>query len=257
MGEFDGFVFVDARRPVAFFGWPGEPSYYTTDEQEMLNIGGNGQNAMAVLAALADALDAPASVPSSNPNIIRPPLPSGDLTAPTVGATLAALQPENAIIMNSGITAAWTYAGQSGSTPPHAHLGITGGAIGQGIPCATGAAVACPDRPVINLQADGSAAYTLQALWTQAREQLNVTTLLCSNRRYKILQGEVERAGIDAGPTAQSLTDLSNPDISWAQLARGFGVPSVTVESAEQMAKELERGLAEAGPYFIELQMAD
>lgn len=257
LGQYDAFVVVDARRPVAFFGWPGSPSYYITDQQEMCTVGGHGQDAVAVLSALADALDAPASVPSSNPEVIRPELPTGGLTAQTIGATLAALQPENAIIMNSGITASWAYAGQSGSAPPHTHLGITGGAIGQGIPCATGAAVACPDRPVINLQADGSAAYTLQGLWTQARERLNVTTLLCSNRRYKILQGEFARAGVEPGPTARSLTDLSDPDIGWTQIARGMGVPAVAVETAEEMAKELRRGLAEPGPCFIELLMAD
>jgi acetolactate synthase I/II/III large subunit len=257
LGKYDAFVFVDARRPVAFFGWPGSPSYYITDEQEMHTIGGDGQDALAVLTALADALGAPASVPSSNPEVIRPELPTGELTAQAIGATLAALQPENAIVMNSGITASWAYAGLSGSAPPHTHLGITGGAIGQGIPCATGAAVACPDRAVINLQADGSAAYTIQGLWTQAREQLNVTTLLCSNRRYKILQGELTRAGVEPGPTARSLTDLANPDIGWAQIARGMGVPAVTVESAEEMAKELQRGLTEPGPHFVELLMAD
>ena len=119
--------------------------------------------------------------------------------------------------MNEGITARLDLCGTVVSVPPHAHLGVTGGAIGQGIPCAAGAAVACPDRPVINLQADGSAMYTVQGLWTQAREQLNVTTLLCSNRRYKILQGEIARAGItEPGPTTRALTDLADPAIGWA-----------------------------------------
>ena len=160
-------------------------------------------------------------------------------------------------IRDRSITAGAAYQDYAGSVPPHTHLGITGGAIGQGIPTAVGAAVACPARPVIGFQADGSAMYTLQGLWTQAREGLNVTTLLCSNRRYRILQGEVARSGItDPGPMTRSLTDLADPALGWASIAQGMGVPSVTVERAEDLAKAMERGLAEPGPFFFELLMA-
>ena len=133
-------------------------------------------------------------------------------------------------------------------------LALTGGAIGQGFPCATGAAIACPDRRVIGFQADGSGMYTVQALWTQAREQLNVTTMLCNNRAYRILQMERRaRAVTETGRKARTLTMLDNPKIEWVELAKGFGVPGVRVETAEELVKELERALKEAGPKMIEM----
>jgi acetolactate synthase I/II/III large subunit len=124
------------------------------------------------------------------------------------------------------------------------------------MPCAAGAALACPDRPVINLQADGSAAYTVQALWTQAREGLNVTTLLCSNRSYQIVKVELERAGVTTpGHYAQSLTDLGHPTIDWVKIAQGFGVPGVSVDTAEDLAREIRRALEESGPHLIEMRI--
>jgi acetolactate synthase-1/2/3 large subunit len=122
------------------------------------------------------------------------------------------------------------------------------------MPCSIGAAIACPDRPVINIQADGAGLYTLQALWTQAREGLNVTTLLCSNRSYRVLGVELARAGIkQPGPQTRSLIDLSNPAIDWVQLAGGMGVHGVRVDTADDLTRELERSLAEPGPVLIEV----
>ena len=138
----------------------------------------------------------------------------------------------------------------------HTCLALTGGAIGQGFPTATGAAVACPDRRVIALQADGSGMYTVQALWTQAREQLNVTTIVCSNRAYRILQIEAARAGnAEPGRQARSLTELHPPEIRWTELARGLGVPGVRVETADDLVKNLERALEEPGPSLIEAML--
>jgi acetolactate synthase I/II/III large subunit len=143
------------------------------------------------------------------------------------------------------------------SAPAHTYLALTGGAIGQGLPCATGAAIACPDRRVISFQADGSGMYTVQALWTQAREGLDVTTLLCNNRRYRILQVELARAGItEPGPKARALTSLDNPNLDWVALANGMGVPGVRVETAEALAQELDRALKESGPKMIEMLMS-
>ena len=130
---------------------------------------------------------------------------------------------------------------------------VTGGAIGFGIPCAVGAALACPGRPVISLQADGSAMYTLQGLWTQARERLHVITLLCANDKYQILETELARAGIPAGAAATSLTSLGKPPINWVGLARGMGVDAITVLHAEDLAERLTDALAEPRPYLIEL----
>jgi acetolactate synthase I/II/III large subunit len=138
--------------------------------------------------------------------------------------------------------------------PAHTVLNVSGGSIGQGIPCATGAAIACADRPVIELQADGSALYTVQGLWTQAREGLNVTTLICSNRSYRILQMELSRSGIIAlGPNTHALTELTKPPIDWVRISKGFGVPGVTVSTAEDLARELGKALIEPGPHLIEM----
>ena len=185
-----------------------------------------------------------------------PGLPCGALTSEKVCLVLAALQPENAIIVDEGLTTAFTYYAVSASAPPHALTAVSGGAIGQGMPCALGAALACPERKVINFQADGSALYTVQALWSQAREGVDVTTLVCSNRSYRIVEMELERTGIDTGRTAaKALTRLSPPEIDWVRLAAGFGVPGVRVESAEDLAAAIRRALAEPGPHLIEMPL--
>jgi len=139
----------------------------------------------------------------------------------------------------------------------HSFITIAGGSIGYGMPCAIGAAIACPERPVINLQADGSGMYTVQALWTEAREGLNITTLICSNRSYNILKVELERAGIRTiGPQTSSLIELDRPDIDWVKLAQGMGVPAVSVETAEALAHEFRKALSEAGPHLISMMLA-
>ncbi|HEY2525991.1 MAG TPA: thiamine pyrophosphate-dependent enzyme, partial [Candidatus Binataceae bacterium] len=183
--------------------------------------------------------------------------PTGPLDPATIGAALAAAIPENSILMDEAATTGLPFFGASLSARPHTYFALTGGVIGQGLPCATGAAVACPDRRVISFQADGSGMYTVQSLWTQAREGLNVTTVLCNNRRYRILQVELARAGItEPGAVARSLTSLGNPNLDWVALAQGMGVPGVRVETAEALSKELERALAEPGPRMIEMLMA-
>ena len=167
---------------------------------------------------------------------------------------LAALQPEGAIIVDESVSTGGAYYPLAAGSPEHSWLTLTGGAIGQGMPCAVGAAVACPDRPVINLQADGSAMYTLQALWMQARESLNITTLICSNRSYNILNIEMLRTGTKKpGPHAQALMDLGNPNLDWTQISRGMGVPAASVDTAEDLAKELKHALSESGPHLIEM----
>jgi acetolactate synthase-1/2/3 large subunit len=156
--------------------------------------------------------------------------------------------------MNEGATSGFPYIAEAASALPHTYLTLSGGAIGQGMPCATGVAVACPDRPVINIQADGSGMYTLQSLWTQAREHLNVTTILCSNRAYRILQIEFFRSGIkEPGPKARAMMDLSDPSLDWVQLANGMGVPAVSVDSVETLTVAFQRALAEPGPNLIEV----
>jgi acetolactate synthase-1/2/3 large subunit len=227
------------------------------DEQEKITLCTDRQDVLEALEYLADALGASANVTGGNSvltKLTRPTLPEGNLTAEKACLTLAALQPENAIIVDEAISSGHFYDRLTTGLPPHTVLPGSGGSIGLGIPCATGAAIACPDRPVINLQADGSALYTVQALWTQAREGLNVTTLICSNHSYRILQTELNRAGITSyGLKTRALTELTQPAIDWVRTAEGFGVPATTVSTAEALVRELCKALAEPGPHLIEM----
>lgn len=157
-------------------------------------------------------------------------------------------------MVDESATTGLAYFHPAATSPRHTLLTLTGGSIGMGPACAVGAAIACPERPVIDFQGDGGAMYTVQSLWTQAREQLHVVTLVCANRSYRILQVELGRAGVaQPGPQARSLTDLSGPAIDWVRLAGGMGVPAVRVETAEELAPALRRALAEPGPQLIEM----
>jgi len=257
LSNYDIVVIVSAHEPVTFFGYPGIRGHILSDEQEKLYLCSGRENPVKALETLADALDAPARPIIRDVVSPRAQLPSGELTAEKACLTVAALQPEHAIIVDEGITSGFTYYPLTASSPPHSFLTIAGGSIGYGMPCATGAAIARPDRPVINLQADGSALYTVQALWTQAREGLHVITLICSNRSYKILQLELSRAGITSyGNNARALTELTGPSIDWVSIARGFGVPAASIDTVEGLARELGIGLAESGPRLIEMVLS-
>jgi acetolactate synthase-1/2/3 large subunit len=166
------------------------------------------------------------------------------------------VQPEDLILVDEAVTSGLPHFLLSSGAPPFTYLGHTGGSIGQGLPCATGAAIACPDRKVLAFQADGSAMYTAQALWTQAREGLDVTTVLCANRSYRILQIELARAGIEKpGPKSAAMTDLTRPELRWVDIAHGMGVPAVRVESAEALVEQLQRAFADPGPHLIEAML--
>jgi len=249
-------VLAGALEPVAFFGYPGEPSHLAPRGTALL-LAQPAEDAAFALEAVALALGAAAWDPSQGQTLALPARPSGPLDAATAGAALARCLPENAIVVEEAATSSLPFYTDSAGAPRHTTLSLTGGAIGQGMPVATGAAVACPDRKVISFQADGSAAYTLQALWTQVREDLDVVTLLCSNRAYRILQVELTRAGVaDAGRNARSLTQLDSPEIDWTSLARGFGMPAQRIDTAEQLLEELPRAIDADGPRFLELSLA-
>src|SRR5581483_5921265 len=181
LAPYRSIVLAGARSPVSFFGYPGLPSYFISTEQQTATLATPDEDIPAALEALADALGAPADAGEFAP-ASRPPRPTGRFTPESFAAAIAATQPEGAIIMDEGNTSSGAYCPMTAGAPRHSYLTQPGGAIGLGLPCATGAAVACPDRPVITIQADGSAMYTLQSLWTQARERLNVTTIICNNR---------------------------------------------------------------------------
>jgi acetolactate synthase I/II/III large subunit len=256
LSGYDVVVLAGAKEPVTFFGYEGTDSMILGRDQKKHYVGTGRESVVEALASLAEALGSPLQPDVTN--IVakpwRPEMPYGRLTAEKACVVLAALQPESAVIIDEGITSAMAYNSLTAGVPPHSVMGVTGGAIGYGMPCATGAAIACPGRPVINIQADGSALYTVQALWTQAREALNVTTLICSNRSYNILKLELSRAGRTMlGPRTSSLIDFDNPAIGWTKIASGFGVPGVMVNTAEGLANELSKALAEPGPHLIEM----
>ena len=245
-------IVAGTRSPVAFFGYRSVGrSSLVPDDCEVIVAAGPGVRGHLGLDAIAAALDLPAPAPA--PAADPAELPTGDLDMFTMGAMVAALQPEGAIVVNEAATSGLGWAIASGGAAPHEALSLTGGAIGQGLPCAVGAAVAAPDRKVLALQADGSGLYTVQSLWTMAREGLDVTVVVCANRAYRILQMEMHRTGNDdPGVQAVSLTDLGNPYLDWVSLARGFGVDGMQATTLEDFRVGLERGLATDGPYVVE-----
>jgi len=245
-------VLAGTREPVSFFGYPNVPSRLAPEACERIELAAPDEDVVGALDALAEALGAPRDVPAL-PGASRPGVPGGALDVATLGQAVAALQPEGAIVVDEAATSGAVWFALAGSAPRHTVLGLTGGAIGQGLPTAVGAAIACPQRKVIALQADGSGMYTAQALWTMARESLDVVVVLCANRAYRILQLEVARAGIaEPGPAARALTELSNPTLDWCALARGMGVPAARATDAASFVKEFSRALADPGPALIE-----
>ena len=247
-------VLVDAKSPVSFFAYPGKPSDLVPDGCLVHSLAGPGDDVAGAVAALIEELGTagqgrPALVPAE-----RPAAPdSGPLTAEALGRAVGALLPEGAIVTDEANTSGLWISGATAGAPPHDWLTLTGGAIGIGLPLAVGAAVACPDRKVVALEADGSAMYTAQALWTMAREGLDVTTVVLSNRSYAILNMELQRVGADAGgPRARSMLDLSHPDLDFVALATGMGVAATRAETAAEFTEQLGRALATPGPNLIE-----
>ncbi len=246
-------VLVDTKPPVSFFAYPRTASYLVPDGCEVHELAAPESDVIGSLMALVDALDAGA-VAAATQQPVAPRTPRGTLTAEKVCAVVASVIPEGAIVSDEAQTSGLTFAAASVGAPRHDVLALTGGAIGQGLPVAVGAAIACPDRPVLALEADGSALYTIQSLWTMAREGLDVTVLVFNNRSYGILNVELARVGAKAaGPRAKAQLDLSRPDVDFVALARGLGIPATRADSAEQLTDELRRAIAEPGPHVVEV----
>jgi acetolactate synthase-1/2/3 large subunit len=245
-------VLVGTKAPVSFFAYPGKPSELTPEGCAVHGLAEPDEDGAAALAMLVEALGATAARAVAAPEE-RPPLPTGALTPDAVAQVLAHLLPDHAIVVNEAATAGRSIPAVLARSAPHDWLDLMGGAIGQGMPAATGAAIACPDRKVISLEADGSGMYTLQSLWTQAREGLDVTTVVFSNRRYAILEMEYRRVGAgDPSAATRGLFELSRPDLDWVSLARGMGVDGARATTAEELARGLRRGLETGGPHLIE-----
>jgi len=245
-------VVVDSKSPVSFFAYPDKASDLVPDGCEVHVLAGPSDDVVGALEALADAVGAaPDAATIQAPSV--PDLPTGPLTAMGVCEALGALMPEGAIVSDEGNTSGLFAAGATAGSPRHDWLTLTGGAIGQGLPVAVGAAVACPDRPVICLASDGSSLYTIQSLWTMAREGLDITTILFNNRSYAVLNMELDRVGAEAGgPKAKEMLDLHHPDLDFVQIATGLGVPATRATTGEELVDQLRAALAEPGPHLIE-----
>ena len=252
LNEFENLVLVDAKAPVSFFAYPDKKSYLVPDHCTVHNLVELEQDALDSLDALVTAVEATNTKPKlPTPN--RPKLPGGKLTAAKVCQAIGALLPENAIISDEAQTSGVKLPAFTANAPKHDLLTLTGGAIGQGLPVAVGAAVACPDRPVLALAGDGTAMYTIQALWTMVNEDLDVTVIVFNNRSYAILNIELERVGAEgAGTKAKSQLDLSEPPLDFVALARGMGMSATSVSTARGFNKALENAFKEPGPHLIE-----
>jgi acetolactate synthase I/II/III large subunit len=245
-------VLADAQAPVAWFAYPGASSSLVFAGCEVHELSPPTTDVTASLEALVEALGAQDARPALQSRSV-PPRPEGPLTADKVCQAVGAVLPEGAILSDEAITSAGALPASTAGAPRHDWLTLAGGAIGQGLPVAVGAAIACPDRPVIALEADGSAMYTFQSLWTMAREELDVTVVIFNNRAYRILGAELERlGGQSAGEKAKALIDLGRPDLDFLQLGIGLGVPSRRVDSGEALTDALEEAIAGPGPHLIE-----
>jgi len=247
-------ICIGCPAPVAFFAYPGKPSALLPDGCKVIQLGDATHDLATTLDLLEQALGSGGAIATRNPVAQRTTEPpTGPLTLSTIGQSVARLLPENAIICDESITSGRGLAPFIPSMTPHDQLPLTGGAIGIGIPLSVGAAVAAPDRKVLLLQADGSGMYTLQGLWTQARENLDVVTVIFANRTYAILQDEMRNMGVNQfGQNARSMLEIGRPDLDWCALARGMGVEAARADSAEAFDRLLGAAFARRGPFLIE-----
>jgi len=253
IAEFKHLIFIGTKPPVSFFAYPNKPSWLSPDGANIIELADVSTDALDALSRLADAVNATTEKPVRQERQHHE-LEYGAINALELGKILTNRMPEDTIVSDEGATnGLWVYAMTEGAAA-HDWMTLTGGSIGQGLPLALGASLARPNQKVIALQADGSAMYTVQALWSIAREQCDITVILLNNSSYAILNIELERVGVaDPGPTAKSLLDLSNPVIKWAEIAKGMGIEACTVTTVADCDAAVERAMAQKGPYFIEV----
>ncbi|MEO3389474.1 acetolactate synthase large subunit [Mesorhizobium sp. CAU 1741] len=252
LSEFEVAICIGKGQPVAFFAYPGKPSLILPPQCAVIDLGDAASDLRGTLERLCDAVGANGAKPVYG---VRADFtePTGQLSPETIGLAVARRMPENAILCDESVTSGRGFGQLAPGCAPHDHLPLTGGAIGIGIPLSVGAAVACPDRKVILLQADGSGMYTVQGLWTQAREQLDVVTIIFSNRSYAILQGEMRNVGVNQfGKNARAMLDLDRPELDWCQIARGMGVEAGRATTIEEFTRLLDVALLGVGPFLIE-----
>jgi len=247
-------ILVGAKPLAGFFAYPGKPSLMVPQDCATHVLARPDQDAVAALEGLADEIGAP-RVARIEEAGLKPRIASGPFDSEAFGMTLAALLPENAIVADDAVTSGRAIFPATFNAAPHDWIQSTGGAIGHGFPCATGAAVACPDRKIVCLQADGAGMFTLQALWTQARENLDVVNVVFANRVYKILYGELRTGGATPGRASDTFFDLGRPDLDWVGLAKGMGVEAVSVETLEGFADTFRAACSRRGPFLIEFRI--
>jgi len=251
--EFRQLILVGAAEPLAYFAAPGKTAVLTRSDCEIHTLAKPEENCPDALEALLSSCNLPQSSGLLE-EPFRPTPPTGKITLDGLASSIAARLPENAIVVDESMTSGRGIMSAARGAPPHDWLGNTGGSIGIALPLAVGAAVACNRRPVLCLSADGSGMYTLQGLWTMAREGLNITTVIFANRAYEVLKREFASLGIgEPGATASSLFGIGRPDLDWVSLAKGMGVPGTRVDSLDAFNKALKHGFEAGGPTLIEV----
>ncbi|HRD77072.1 MAG TPA: acetolactate synthase large subunit [Hyphomicrobiaceae bacterium] len=249
-------VLVGSRRPVAFFAYPNKPSLLMPEGARSTKLAGLEDDIEGALRALADELGASKLAPARVAQANRPALPTGPITPASIAQVLGAKIPENAIVVDESVTTGREFFPSTAGAPPHDWINNRGGSIGYAMPVAVGAAIACPDRKVIAMIGDGSAMYTVQAIWTMVRESLDITMLIFANGTYNILRGELTNVGVrNPGPRAVDMLSLGRPDLDWVSLARGMGCEGARVKTSEQLAKAIDAGLGSGGPYLIQVDL--
>ena len=246
-------ILVGAKPPVSFFAYPGTRSWCAPDGCRFARLAHEHEDGVHALAALDAALGGSGGAAIARLPLTLPDRPQGSLTAASVAQAIAHLTPENAIFADESATSGLALAPLMARARPHDLLTLTGGSIGLGLPLAVGAAMACPDRKVVCPHGDGGAAYTVQALWTMAREKLDVTVVIYANRAYAILNVELQRVGASsAGPRALSMLDLHDPEMNWTRIAEGFGVEASRATTSEEFTTQYESAMQQRGPRLIE-----
>jgi acetolactate synthase-1/2/3 large subunit len=249
-------VLCGAKQPVAFFAYPNKPSILTADGCQITRLATVDEDLEGALEALASELGALDAAPAHLADNNRPDLPTGAIDLDKIAAILGAMLPENAIVVDESVTSGRGFFPLTAGAPPHCWLNGMGGSIGYAMPVSVGAAVASPDRKVVTLEGDGSGMYTIQSLWTMARENLDVTIIVFANRAYRILQGELTNVGVqNPGPRAVDMLTLDRPAIDWTSMAQSLGVESSRATNCDELTRALRHGLASDGPYLIELEL--
>ncbi|MBP2328198.1 acetolactate synthase-1/2/3 large subunit [Kibdelosporangium banguiense] len=249
--DVDTVVVAGAENPVAYFGYEGIPSILT-QPGTLIRLAGPAEDAEEALLELADLIGGTAKTTPTSTAVV--PNDDETLTGQAIGQIVAACLPDSAIVSVEGGTSGYPFYTASASAAAHTVMTNTGGAIGQGLPCALGAAIAAPDRPIIALQSDGSGLYTAQALWTMSRERTNVIVLIAANHSYNVLRTELGRHGnAEFGPQAEALTSLADPRVDWVSLAGGFGVPANRATRVADLRHALTDAVDAGGPHLIEM----